>query len=423
MFDQVWQYFTDPDNQNFVFYLLAVLIFGFLAVRFSKIRGKKNLNPRKVKGDKAFFKGIQYLLANDPDHAIEEFSKSVQVNSDTIETYVALGNLYRLKGDFDRAIRIRQTIILRPNIDDHVKMRALYDLGLDYKRGGFLEKALETFLDLLNKQPSSTTALEEAENIYEEMKEWEKAFSIRRKISKLIKGDHYIILAHHKTESGKAYFNKGDLTGAKSAFKKAISINRTCIDAYLHLGDSYFREGNFKKALSTWKKIVKISPEWTFLTYRRLEDAYGKMKDVKHIEGFLKECARFNLDAFTHLALARYMLNEKNYDGALAEVKTALELVPSLWEAHRIYGEALLESGRVEDALESYRELLSHFTDPYLEFQCSNCGYASKDLKWQCPKCKKWDTINLKNPDLRNSLLTKDNIIDTNKSQLDRHGG
>ncbi|MFC1838712.1 tetratricopeptide repeat protein [Thermodesulfobacteriota bacterium] len=421
MFDQVWQYFSDPDNQKFAFYLLALLICGFIAGRLSKTISRKDLKPRKIKGDNAFFKGIQYLLSDDPNHAIEEFTKSVQVNSDTIETYVALGNLFRSKGDIDRAIQIRKTIILRPNIDDQIKIRALYDLGLDYKKGGFLDRALEAFLDSLEKQPSNIAALEEVEKIYEEMKDWEKAFAIRKKISKLSKGDHRNILAHHKTESAKLYFEKGDITKAKSAYKKAISIDRTCVDAYLHLGDLYFHAGSSKNAMSTWKKVVKISPQLTFLAYRRLEDAYDKLQNVKQIEKFLKECVQFNSDAFTHLALARYMLNEKNYDGALTELKTALELVPSLWEAHRMIGETLLESGREEDALESYRELLSYFNNPYLEFQCTNCGYIPADLKWQCPQCKKWDTISLMNPGLKDSLLVKDKnrgINNSNEGQL-----
>lgn len=85
-------------------------------------------------------------------------------------------------------------------------------------------------------------------------------------------------------------------------------------------------------------------------------------------------------------------------------------------------GETLLESGRTEDALESYRELLSFFNDPNLEFQCTNCGYISADLKWQCPQCKKWDTISLMNPELKDSLLVRDNKMDINNLNTDRHG-
>ncbi|MGD9159207.1 MAG: tetratricopeptide repeat protein [Desulfobacteraceae bacterium] len=395
MFGQVWQYIADPDFQQYGFGLIIALICGFLIGRYFRAKYSRKRNPVIDKGDNAFFKGIQYLLSDDPDLAIEEFAKSVQVNSDTIETYVTLGNLYRSKGDIDRAIHIRKTIILRPNIDEETKLRALYDLGLDYKKGGFLDRALESFLKVLQKQPSNLSTLQEVEKIYEEMKDWENAFATRQKITKLSKGDHSNILAHHKTEAGKVLFESGDIARARSALKKAISINKQCIDAYLHLGDLFLATGDFKQAMSTWRHIVNISPQLTFLAYRRLEGVYNKLKDVKQIENFLKECARFNSDTFTHLALARYMYKEEKYEEALEELKKALELDPSFWEARRFMGEILLERGRSDEALNEYRDLLSRLNIRYPEFQCINCGFQPGDLQWQCPQCKKWDTISL----------------------------
>ena len=393
MFEQVWQYIADPDYQRFGFSLIIVLICVFLIGRYFKKRYSNKRNPIIDKSDDAFFKGIQYLLSDDPDHAIEEFAKSVQVNSDTIETYVTLGNLYRSKGDIDRAIHIRKTIILRPNVDEETKLRALYDLGLDYKKGGFLDRALESFQKVIQKQPSNLSTLKELEKIYEELKDWENAFSTRQKIARLSKGNHSNILAHHKAEAGKVLFEQGDISKARSALKKAISINKHCIDAYLHLGDLFISTGDFKQAMSTWRRIVNISPQLTFLAYRRLEGAYDKLKDVKQIENFLKECARFNSDAFTHLALARYMYKEEKYDEALEDLKRALELNPSFWEARRFMGEILLERGRSDEALNAYRDLLSRLNIRCLEFQCANCGFQPSDLQWQCPQCKKWDTI------------------------------
>ena len=202
MFEQVWQYIADPGNIRFEISLFAALICGFLIGSYFKAKYNYKRSRGFDKSDDAFFKGIQYLLSDDPDHAIEEFAKSVQVNSDTIETYVTLGNLYRSKGDIDRAIHIRKTIILRQNIDEETKLRALFDLGLDYKKGGFLDRALESFLKVLQKQPSNLSTLQEVEKIYEELKDWENAFSIRQKIAKLSKGDHSNILAHHKRSSG-----------------------------------------------------------------------------------------------------------------------------------------------------------------------------------------------------------------------------
>ena len=375
-----------------------------LALRFlSLYRRNKSMVNIPGMGDNAFFRGIQYLLSNDRDHAIEEFTKSVQVNSDTIETYVTLGNLYRSKGDIERAIRIRQIIILRPNIDEAVKLSALVDLGLDYRKGGFLDRALETFLKVLKKEHKNLTVLGEVEKIYEEMQDWENAFAVRQKISMLVAGDHKHILAHHQTEIGKKFLEQGEPDKAGASFHEAISINKDCLDAYLHLGDLYFSKQDYKNAIRAWKMVVEAAPRFTFLAYRRLEMAYSKMQNLKPVEDFLKECAQFNSDAFTRLALARYMYNEKDYEGALKELESALQIDPAFWEARRFIGEILLSQGRKEEALKAYGELIAHLNVPYLEFRCSNCGFSPLDLQWQCPQCRKWDTINFINSNMVDS--------------------
>ena len=271
MMESLGQWFAEPDNQRLFLGLIIAFGFGLILGAALRRAGGKKGQSDGARGDKAFLKGIHYILSNDHDHAIEEFTKSVQVNSDTIETYVALGNLYRSKGDIDRAIRIRRSIILRPNLDPHIRLRALVDLGYDYRKGGFLNRSLTTFLQVIEQDPLNAEVLEELEKLYEEMKDWDKAFKTRQKISRLSKGDHKNIMAHHLVESGKAHQQGGDLGKAKSFYQKAISTHKECVDAYLHLGDLHFQNGEFKKAISTWEKIILVSPRFTFLAYGRLE--------------------------------------------------------------------------------------------------------------------------------------------------------
>jgi len=398
MENTLWQWVSEHPNEALWLGISLGFLFGLVTGRFLIRRREKGIRSLSREGDKAFFKGVQYILANDHDQAIEEFTKSVQINSDTIETYVALGNLYRSKGDIDRAIRIRQSIILRPKISEEIKLRALLDLGLDYRKGGFLNRALETLDHVLQKEPSNLEALGAAERIYGEMKDWEKAFSSRQKISKIAKGDHALVLAHYQTEMGKAYMEKGELGKAKSCYEKAISINEHCVDAYLHLGDMYLEKKDYKKAIAAWKKVVDLFPSLTFLAYRRLEGLYSSMKNLKPVEEFLKESARSHADAFTHMALAQYLYKEHDRPGALKELDAALELDPFFWEARKFKGEILLEADMKEDALASYRDLISHLNVPYLKFQCSHCGLKSAELQWQCPQCKQWDTMGLMSP-------------------------
>ena len=391
----IWQWVSEPANQKLWLSILLSFVFGAIIGRFLVRRREKRLGSRAREGDRAFFKGIQYILANDHDHAIEAFTEAVQVNSDTIETYVALGNLYRSKGDIDRAIRIRQSIILRPNISEEIKLRALLDLGLDYRKGGFLNRALETLGHVLQKEPSNLETLTETEKIYEEMKDWENAFSTRQKIAKIAKGDHAPVLAHYQAEMGKVHQEKGELGKAKSCFEKAISINEHCVDAHLHLGDVHLERQDYKKAIAAWKKVVDLAPSLTFLAYRRLEGAYPGMKNLKPVEQFLKESVQSHADPFTHLALARYLHTEHDREGALRELDAALAMDPTFWEARKFKGEILLEAEMNDEALAAYRDLIPHLNVPHVQFQCSQCGLKSSDLQWQCPQCKQWDTMGL----------------------------
>ncbi len=391
----LWDSFLEPTNQQLCLTLLVGLILGGIAGRFLSYRKEKRTRFLRRESDKAFFKGIQYILSNDHDQAIEEFTKSVQINSDTIETYVTLGNLYRSKGAIDRAIRIRQSIILRPNIEEVSKTRALIDLGLDYRKGGFMNRALEALGQALQKEPGNLEALDGSEKIYEDMRDWKNAYETRQKIARVSKGNHKHILAHYQVELGKESQEKGDLAKAKSCFQKAISIDDRCLDAHLHLGDLHFQKQDYKKAVSEWRKVVRIAPQFSFLAYRRLEGAYGEMKNLKPVEEFLKECAEFSGDAFTHMALARYLFNGQDYQGAVRELDSALALDPSFWEARKFKGEILLKQGMREEALIAYRDLIPRLNVPYLKFQCSHCGFRPGDLQWQCPQCRNWDTIGL----------------------------
>ncbi|MEA3361029.1 MAG: tetratricopeptide repeat protein, partial [Thermodesulfobacteriota bacterium] len=358
---------------------------------------------------KAFFQGIQYMLSNDTDQAIEQFTKSVQINSDTVETYIALSNIYRSKGDFETAIKIRQGIILRPNLDKDIRLRAILDLGSDYRKGGFLQRAISTFKEVLNNDPNNIDALDQIGRIYEDVHDWDNAFKTKQIISRLVKGEYKNVLAHYQTELGKIQEKNNDNEGAEKAFKKAIYVWNKCIDAYLHLGDIYFKRKEYKRALTTWKKVADIEPQFTFLAYQRLEKAFSDIINIKYIEDFLFESAHKNSHGFTHLSLAKYLYNKGEINAAIDKLNEAITLFPSFLDARKFMGEILLKEGRDEEALEAYRELLSKLDFPYLTFQCSNCGFMPDKLVWKCPQCQKWDTIKALEPS--SSELSSENTI------------
>ena len=367
----------------------GLLLGGFLSSR-KKRNGKDSEDGNRL----SYLKGINYILSNEPDRAIEEFSKAVQINSDTVETYMALGNLFRSKGEVGRAIRIHQSIILRPNVDQKTLIQAHYDLSLDYKKAGFIKRAITSFEEVVKMDPRHLDALEQLLELYEDTRDWEKAYQIQSRISKLRGTDDRNVLAHHQTELGKILAEKGLNAQAKKAFKKAISLDRKCCDAYLHFGDLFYSEGNYEKAVSTWKEMMEISPSFTYLAYPRLEEAYFKLDRFGCIEEILRENSRKNYnDIHTHLALANYLYKKSMVDEAIEELRIVLDLKPSHVQARQQLGKYLMEQGREMEAVAVYQALLNNFPFPEKNFRCSQCGYESKDLLWRCPQCRKWDTI------------------------------
>ncbi len=343
----------------------------------------------------AFMKGINYILSEKQDRAIEELIRAVAVDTETVETYVALGNLFRSKGEIDRAIRIRQSIILRPNLDEKIRIQALFDLGLDYQRGGFYERAIRTFEEVIASAPRHREALFQLIRIYEETRDWENAFRTRQKLSKLTGEKASNILAHYQVELGKAHFENGRLSQAKSAYKKAVSQDAGCADAYLHLGDLHLKEGKAKKAVIAWGKVLRLAPDLSFLTFGRLALVSAQMTDLKPVETFLAENAAAEKNPLAHLVLARLLAQKGENDQALVELNLALSIDPNLIEARKELGLLLLALGRNEEAITAYRDLLGNLIGPEATFQCDNCGFESKELMWRCPQCHNWDTMML----------------------------
>jgi len=392
------------------FFGILLLLVGFLAgFALSEFLSKGKKRGEKDKGDNsAYLNGINYILANEPDKAIEAFSKAVQINSDTIETYLALGNLFRNKGELSRAIRIHQSIIVRPNIDRETKQQALFDLGLDFKKAGFVERAINSFEEVITLSPKFLDSHVNLLDLYEDIRDWEKAYQVQTKISRLRKSTDNNVLAHHQAELGKACLDKGLSSQAKKAFKKSISLDGKCIDAYLHLGDLFYSEKNYNKAITTWKKVMDVAPSFTYLAYPRLEEAYFKLNQFSKIEEILRENSKKNYsDIHTHFALAEYLYKKSFVEEAISELKIILELNPTNLNARQTLGRYMFEQGREAEAVEIYQTIFSDFPLPEKNFQCSHCGYESKNLSWRCPKCRKWDKVLEK----KNSIVSGGNSV------------
>ncbi|MFH1059284.1 MAG: tetratricopeptide repeat protein [Pseudomonadota bacterium] len=372
---------------------LVALILGWLGGRSSVRSGVRTAKatPRSPSDD-AFLKGVSHLMADHTDQAIEEFTRAVTLNSETVETYVVLGNLFRQKGEIERAVRIRQSIIARPHLAPPVRLQALYDLGLDYRKGGLFNRAVDSFQEVLTMDAGHVEACRQLVNLFEEMRDWEKAFEALKRLGKLTGYDNHAILAHYKTEQGKEFMSAGHLEKAEEALEQALRVDKGCLDAYLHLGDLELTRGRLRKALGIWRRAVKLAPDHAHLVVNRLaqaEEALG----VKTVQTFFDEIETDQADVHTLQALAESYNRLGNPVRALELLNLAVERAPHQLGVHRLRGQVLLAQGQSEPALAAYRELLAQINGNWDAYQCGQCGFISHQLTWKCPRCHAWDTI------------------------------
>ncbi len=380
--------------------VLAGLVVAFglgwwLGARRSRGQGRPPLRlaaSGRTASDDAFLRGVSHMMADHTDQAIEEFTRAVTLNSDTVETYVVLGNLFRQKGEIERAVRIRQSIIARPNLDKAISLQALYDLGLDYRKGGLFNRAVDAFKELLSMDPNHVEASRQMITLYEEMRDWEKALDSARRLDKLTGEDSRPVQAHYLTELGKEHMAAGRLDDAASVLGKAISVHKECLDAYLHLGDLEMARGRVRKALNLWRKAVRLAPLHAHLVVGRVSEAEESGEDTAFTTFF----DEFDLDQaefITLLSLAERYHRRGDEQKALELLDRALAKGPGQLDAHRLRGEILLSQGRDEAALAAYREFLDQLRRDWITYQCEQCGFVSHSLSWKCPRCHQWDSM------------------------------
>ncbi len=369
---------------------------GFLAgAAIGRILPRKDrVSKNLLQGRTGFYKSLNYILSNEHDKAIEEFTRMVDLDSETVEVYLALGSLFRSKGEVGRAIRVHQSIIVRPSLDKRIKVQAYFDLALDYQKAGLFDNAIETFRTVIQLDPHHLQAHQHLEKIYEEEKSWDKAFEIQKKIQKLTNSKDTMVLAHLETEKAKNLLAQGRMEEAIQGYRRAIQIDRKCVDAYLHLGDLFHQQGKYQKAIDIWEEVSELIPEYAFLTYKRLENSYyelGRYEEMGEI--YKRNVSRNSRDVQSRLVLGDHYVRKGELNDAVQEYQDVIRISPNCIEAHQRLAEILMSQGKMEEVRRELKIVMAIFSTKYLFYHCSVCGFESKNILWHCPQCKSWDTF------------------------------
>jgi lipopolysaccharide assembly protein B len=377
--------------------LLAGLAIGKAWERY-KLRDGKWFDRRRARESPHYILGLNFLVANQIDLAIEELSKAASVDPDALEVHMILGNLYREKGQVGKAITVHQSLLQRPRLNRLEHAYVLLCLGLDYKRGGFVDRALEAFNEVLRLDAKNEYALMNLQKLHEEQHQWLEAFDTRARLNHLTatesRPSSQAILAFLENEIGLEALRRKDYPEAIRRFEGAIDLDASAVPAYLNLGDVRVAEGNERDAAAIWEKLVDVSPDRAYLAFDRLEALARRSGQP---DRFTRLCRRLidenPQDWRARLALSRHLAAAGQPREALDLLFAALVQNPHALGIHQAIWRALGQLHHPSALVDRYGELTEHavfYLDPHV---CMRCRYRSTELLWQCPHCHDWNTF------------------------------
>ena len=244
------------------FLLLLLPVAVYFGWRLARSFDKRSSRKRTQLFSNQYFQGLNYLLNEQPDKAIQVFLELAEVNQDTVETHMALGSLFRRRGEVDRAIRFHQNIIAKPGLEPQQRTQALLELGEDYMRAGLLDRAERLFSELIESDAHTPSALRSLLEIYQQEKDWEKALEQAQRLEQ-VKGEHMgDVMAQFCCEMAESAVAKADMESAKRQLRQAQRLDPNCIRARFILARLAFREDDYKAALEAYEDIAALDSSY-----------------------------------------------------------------------------------------------------------------------------------------------------------------
>ncbi len=345
-----------------------------------------------------YLKGMNYLINEQPDKALEVFIYLAEVDNETIDTHLALGALFRRRGEVDRAIRIHQNIIARPTLSQAHRNTALFELAQDYLRAGVLDRAETLFSELQDQPVYSADALRALVQIYEQEKDWSRAIAVARRLERVSGQPMKAVIAQYYCELAELQMSGGSPRKAGDYLRRALIAHRGCVLASMLQGDLARESGDYSAAARAYRRVLDQDMRYFSEVMDGARESFGRSGDFRGERAFLREIAlrlqrngdvgpaeRGKLMEMTDPSeivrhFRQYVHENPDVDG-IYEFLVALE------------DHAPVLPGGEQAALESVRRGLGHVLARTDHYRCHNCGFSGRQLHWQCPSCRAWGSV------------------------------
>ena len=376
--------------------LLLGLVVGKAWERY-KLRDGRWIDRRRLRETPHYMLGLNFLTEHQVDQAIEELTAATSGDTDALEIQMILGNLYRQKGQVARAITVHQALLQRTNLTRLEHAYVLLCLGLDFRHGGFVDRALEAFQEVVQLDPGNRYALVNLQKLHEDQQQWADAARVRSQIADIdgqTHTDNQRILGFLRNQLGTATARGGDVAAASGMFREALDIDAKTAPAYLNLGDMQIARGDIPAAIAAWEGLIQAVPERAYLAFQRLERAF---KIQGSPQRFIALCQRLIAqnpqDWRARLALSQHYAAAGNAPEAFDLLLAALPHNPHGLVIHQEIWQVLMAMGLDPELVKRYVALTRDavfYLDPHV---CTHCRYRSTELLWQCPQCHEWNTF------------------------------
>lgn len=370
-----------------------------VAAAYGWVMGRNSLRNTQRKQSSIlathYYKGLNFLLSDEPDKAVDTLIKMISVNNDTIETHIAMGNFFRHRGELDRAIRVHQNLISRDEISKRQEALALVELGTDYLLAGFLERAEGVFIQLLENEKHFGIAQQKLFNIYQVTKEWNKAVELANRSLKITPGDEhlYLLLSHFYCEQALMFIEEDNIEEAEETLKKAVMVEGKQIRAWLELGKLAVKKEEFTEAMNYLTEIPKRDLDWLSEAIPLLEtsasktDSWDKLEKI--LEPYWQKCAS------SYIAKVNIIARKGEIEPAVDILLKQLENHPTMRgfkSLLSLYRQMLIDE-RTQTSIDHLNKLIDKQIAQRPKYRCHSCGFAGRQLYWLCPSCKKWSVI------------------------------
>jgi lipopolysaccharide biosynthesis regulator YciM len=361
---------------------------GWLAARIDI----KHLLTESRALPRSYFKGLNFLLNEQPDKAIEAFIEVVRVDPETVDLHFALGSLFRRRGETERAIRMHKNLLERSDLAAEQRVQALFELGHDYLKAGLLDRAEEVF-SKLRDSAQRLEALRRLFEIYQQEKDWQKAIEIARALEAETGQSWQKEIAEFCCEMAAVEAMHSRPDEARELLKEALKANRKCVRASILAGDLAAAAGGDRDAIEEWKRVETQNPTFLALVAHRLLKSYQAIGDpatgLTLLRGYLAQYP--SLDLLD--VVFQSMLDAEGPESAYRLVRDELRRNPTLLGLDKLLEAELLSApAERRHDLELVRNLVQGQTRRLARYRCENCGFRARQFHWQCPACMSWET-------------------------------